>query len=189
MVKRNHSEALLQAATSSHGAGELARAAKLYEQVLRLSPADPNALHLLGLVRHQQGAHTEGAAYIRRAVEIVPNNPVLRNNLGDALRRAGKPLEGPPSNSYRRLAPCAPITAGAHLNLGAAYGEIGAYEAALRHAEEAVRLAPDLAEAHYNLGRASFDQLRLDAAVGAFREAPPPPPRLSSPWWIICSTC
>ena len=165
----NDPQVLLQAATRFHRAGELVRAAKLYEQVLRLSPADPNALHLLGLVRHQQGAHTEGAAYIRRAVEVVPNNPVLRSNLGDALRRAGEPQAA--IEQLQVALTLRPDYAGAHLNLGAAYGEILAYEVALRHAEEAVRLAPDLAEAHYNLGRALFDQLRLEEAVGAFREA------------------
>lgn len=165
----NDPRALLQAAVKFHQAGELARAAQLYERVLRLSPADPNALHLFGLVRHQQGAHAEGAAHIRRAVDLVPDNPVLRSNLGDALRRAGEPLAA--IEQLRAALALRPDHAGVHLNLGAAYGDIQAHEAALRHAGEAVRLAPELAEAHYNLGRALFDQLRLEGAVVAFREA------------------
>lgn len=165
----NDPQALLQAAVKFHQAGELARAAPLYERVLRLSPADPDALHLFGLVRHQQGAHAEGAAYIRRAVDLVPDNPVLRSNLGDALRRAGEPQAA--IEQLQVALALRPDHAGAHLNLGAAYGDIHAHEAALRHAEAAARLAPGLAEAHYNLGRALFDQLRLEDAVVAFRAA------------------
>ena len=71
-------------------------------------------------------------AYIRRAVEVVPNNPVLRNNLGDALRRAGEPQAA--IEQLQAALTLRPDYAGAHLNLGAAYGEIRAYEAVLRHA-------------------------------------------------------
>ncbi|HEX5957499.1 MAG TPA: hypothetical protein VFY92_02435, partial [Hyphomicrobiaceae bacterium] len=40
---------LLQAALQRHGAGDLAGAAGFYEQILRLHPRHPDALHLLGV--------------------------------------------------------------------------------------------------------------------------------------------
>ena len=83
------SQALLQNAISLHRNGELERAAAIYARVLQSAPTDANVLHLCGLVRHQLGAHAEGAAHIQRAVDLVPDQPVLGNNLGDALRMAG----------------------------------------------------------------------------------------------------
>ncbi len=155
---------LLQAAIRLHQERELAPAAAFYQRLLRLAPADPNALHLFGLVRHQQGT-----AYIRRAVELVPDQPVLRNNLGDALRRAGEPQAA--IEQLQAALALRPDYAGAHLNLCSAYGAVRRYEAALHHGREAVRLAPELAEAHYTLDLALFDQLRLEEAATAFRDA------------------
>jgi predicted O-linked N-acetylglucosamine transferase (SPINDLY family) len=161
-------QALLQDAMRLHRQGDLASAAQLYGKVLEATPADANALHLYGLVRHQQGAHAEGAAFIRRAVDLVPDQPVLRNNLGDALRMAGDP--GAAVEQCQAALALRPGYAGAHINLCAAHGMLRNYDAALQHGREAVRLAPTAAQAHYNLAQALLDAMRLDQAADEFRE-------------------
>jgi predicted O-linked N-acetylglucosamine transferase (SPINDLY family) len=161
-------QALLQDAMRFHRQGDLVGAAQLYGKVLEATPADANALHLYGLVRHQQGAHAEGATYIRRAVDLVPDQPMLRNNLGDALRMAGDP--GAAVEQCQLALTLRPDYAGAHINLCAAHGMLRNYDAALQHGREAVRLAPTAAQAHYNLAQALLDAMRLEDAAAAFRE-------------------
>ncbi len=161
-------QALLQDAMRLHREGDLVGAAQLYGKVLQATPADANALHLYGLVRHQQGAHAEGARYIRKAVDLVPDQPVLRNNLGDALRMAGDP--GAAIEQCQAALTLRPGYAGAHVNLCAAHGMLRNYDAAMAHGREAVRLAPTAAQAHYNLAQALLDAMRLEQAAAAFRE-------------------
>jgi tetratricopeptide (TPR) repeat protein len=45
-----------------------------------------------------------------------------------------------------------PDDAGAHNNLGAAYGKSGKYEEAIESYKQAIRIDPDYADARYNLG-------------------------------------
>jgi len=42
---------------------------------------------------------------------------------------------------------------------------------AIRHYEQALRLQPDLAEAHYNLGNALFQTGRISEAIGRYEVA------------------
>ena len=53
---------LLDKGLAHHQAGRLREAAWLYQELLRVSPLDADALHLLGLVHHQQGQHVVGDA-------------------------------------------------------------------------------------------------------------------------------
>jgi hypothetical protein len=48
---------LLEQAIAHHQNGSLAEAERLYLQILKGQPGHFDALHLLGVVRHQQGKH------------------------------------------------------------------------------------------------------------------------------------
>ena len=66
---------LLKTAIEHHRNGELHEAKTLYLEVLSTQPAHPDALHLYGLACHQQGDHNTAIKYIRKAVELVPDQP------------------------------------------------------------------------------------------------------------------
>ena len=59
----------------------------------------------------------------------------------------------------------------AELNLGVALGDRAAYDEALIHLREAVRIAPQFPEAHLNLGMALHQNGQLAAAVSEFKTA------------------
>jgi predicted O-linked N-acetylglucosamine transferase (SPINDLY family) len=156
-------------ATQHHRAGELEAAKSRYLEILKQSPAHADALHLFGLACHQQGDHQTAAHYIRQAVELVPDQPVLRNNLGDALRKSGD-LAGAILHLRQALALRAEY-AGAHQNLGSVLAETGDHEAALFHSREAARLAAESPEAWFNLGLLLLDHVRLEESIQSFRKA------------------
>ena len=52
-------------AIEHHQAGRLKQARQLYEEILRVDPRNVDALHLLGVVLHQQGNHGS-------AIENIP---------------------------------------------------------------------------------------------------------------------
>ena len=156
-------------ATRHHRAGELDAAKALYLEILAQQPAHADALHLFGLACHQQGDHRTAARYIGKALEQVPDQPVLRNNLGDALRKLGD-LDGAIRQLRQALA-LRPEYAGAHQNLGSALAEAGEHAAALEHSREATRLNPGKPEAWFNLGLLLMDHVLLEESVQSFRRA------------------
>ena len=90
---------VLTTAIELHQGGRLGQAAALYQQVLEQERENAVALHLLGVLYHQQGDHTRGR--------------VDRPGGGAAAERAGVPCEPGGSvprlgetGSGRRLLPC-----------------------------------------------------------------------------------
>ena len=81
---------ILEKAVEHHRRGALDAATQLYRLVLQVHPDHPEALHLLGVVRQQQGKPQEAIRLIHRALAIRPDNPVYLLNLGEALYNAGE---------------------------------------------------------------------------------------------------
>jgi predicted TPR repeat methyltransferase len=77
--------ARLEAAITSHRAARLEEAESCYQDLLSLDPADPDALHFLGLLRFHQGRAIEAEDLIRRSLAHAPRNPHAWNNLGNVL--------------------------------------------------------------------------------------------------------
>jgi tetratricopeptide (TPR) repeat protein len=88
---------VLRAAMTAHQAGQLAQAAQLYQNVLAQEQENAEALHMLGVVHHQQGDNTGAIELMGRAVVLRPNNPVFHANLAEAYRANGQ---------YERAAGC-----------------------------------------------------------------------------------
>jgi tetratricopeptide (TPR) repeat protein len=82
--------ATLRQAFAEHQAGALQTACDLYGEVLTEHPADPDALHLLGVARATLGDPAEGMALIRRAIAAQPVFPSAHFNLGSLLFGQGQ---------------------------------------------------------------------------------------------------
>src|SRR5215469_3732509 len=61
-------------AYAAHRDGRLDDAERGYRATLAADPVHVDALHLLGVLRHQQGQHAEAADLVRRAVELRPDD-------------------------------------------------------------------------------------------------------------------
>ena len=81
----------LSAAVELHQTGQLSAAASLYQKVLTGDPENADALHLLGVLHHQQGDHGRAIERISRAVALRPNAPAFHANLAEAYRALGQP--------------------------------------------------------------------------------------------------
>jgi Tfp pilus assembly protein PilF len=80
----------LAAATRLHQFGQLAEAEALYRRVLERDPKHPGALHLLGVLAHQQGHDDRAAGLIALAMELRPLQATYHSNYGVALRGLGR---------------------------------------------------------------------------------------------------
>jgi tetratricopeptide (TPR) repeat protein len=80
----------LRLAFEHHRQGRLAEAALIYRTVLSEQPRHTEALHLLGVVAHQQGDHGQAIELIAQAVAGNRGNAVYHANLAEAYRVLGR---------------------------------------------------------------------------------------------------
>jgi protein O-GlcNAc transferase len=160
---------LLAAGLSHHQSGRLAKAEACYRQVLAAQPDHADALHLLGVIAHQEKRHDLAVEMIGRAIKRNGRDPLYFCNLGVALREQGKLDQA--VAAYRQAIGIKADSAGAHSNLGVALYEQGKLEEAVAAYRKAIRIKPDYAEAHSDLGNALKEQGKLDQAVAAYRQA------------------
>lgn len=78
----------ISAAVRLHQQGQLAQAEALYRRILEQEPEHPGALHLLGVVAHQQGHDDRAAELIARALALRPDQATYHSNYGVAPRPA-----------------------------------------------------------------------------------------------------
>ncbi len=159
----------LRAAIALHQAGHLGQAAEVYQQVLAQDASDADALHLLGVLHHQQGNYPQAVALIGRAVALRPNVAVYHANLAEPFRELG---------AFERAAGCCraalsfqPNYPEAIGNLGLALQGMGRLAEAVEQFRRALALRPDFATVHSNLANALREMGQLDLALDHFRRA------------------
>lgn len=164
-----HTRAELERALALHGEGRLGEAETIYLGLLEQDPKQADALHFLGVLRHQQGDQAAAVDLIGQAVALEPARGTFQVNLGSALRAAGRVEDA--AAAFRRAIELDGEVPEAHSNLGAALLELGRTEDSRAACERAVALDPDLAKAHFNLGNALHAQADPAGAADCYRRA------------------
>ncbi|TWB82861.1 putative O-linked N-acetylglucosamine transferase (SPINDLY family) [Nitrospirillum amazonense] len=158
----------LHQAVARHQAGALDEAADLYAQVLAAEPHHPDALHLLGVLRGQQGDPAAGEGLVARAAALRPDAEIL-TNLG-RLRAALGRLPAAEA-AFRAALARDDSHAGAAFALGTLLLNLNRPGEALAPLERAAALDPAHGAAHANLGVALHRMGRLVEAEGVLRAA------------------
>jgi len=131
-------------------------AERIYREVLAKQPDQPDALHLLGVLKAQTGEPTVAAALIARAIAGNPAAPAYHNNLGNVLQELGRFRES--LLCYEEALRLAPDYVEALVNLGNALNRLDRFPEALACYLEAQRLRPDDPAVYVNLGRALVEE-------------------------------
>jgi tetratricopeptide (TPR) repeat protein len=163
----------------AHQAGRLNDAAALYAGVLDEQPEHVAALHLLGVVRHQQGDHAGAVALIGRAAGLRPDVPVIQASLAEACLALGEP--GRAADCARAALRLGPDDPAVRWTLGQALGAAGRHEEAVLQFVQAVRLKPDFGQAFNSLGIALEALGRPEEAMAAYYKAVQVSPDLGAP--------
>ena len=74
-------------------AGRTEEAASLLDELLSENPNDANAMHLSGMLDHQNGNSVSAIDKIRKAIKLLPDYPVFISNLGHIYLSLGKVKE------------------------------------------------------------------------------------------------
>ncbi|CAO3435842.1 tetratricopeptide repeat protein [Azospirillum endophyticum] len=156
----------LNAAVNHHMAGHADAAADAYRRILAVEPAQPDTLHLSGVLRAQTGDPAAAVRWIARAVRVRPSTAAPWSHLGAALRAAEMPERAEPV--LRRALALDPADADALEALGASLHALAHYPDARRWLERAARLRPSHAATLLNLGTVLRDQRRFAEAEACF---------------------
>jgi len=151
----------LRDAVRFHEAGQLDAAEALYERVLAQQRANFDALHLLGVCRHQRGDFAAAEKYLRTALKIRASAAAAHLNYGNTLRELKRLPDA--IVSYNRAAALDPSLELAHFNLGTALEEARRYLEAIKSYERALALN--------SCGEARFGRANCMLALGRVDEA------------------
>jgi protein O-GlcNAc transferase len=160
---------LLRLAGASAQDGDLDVAAARVEQALCIAPDDPDALHLMGLLRHRRGDPAGAVGMLRRAVEQAPASAGLWETLALLLRDTGH--VGDALWCQEELCRLAPENFRAWHELGEMCLRAERLDEAARAFEQALSLRETLAGTWNNLGNVRRLQHRGDEAVACYRRA------------------
>ena len=158
----------LQDAYNLHQAGRFDEAELGYRAWLAQHADDADALHLLGMLRHQRGDSAEALRLVTRAHELQPDNPQLELGLATLLRHAGDPAAA--RLAYARALALDPNLGGAHIGIGQIALDSGDTGTAEEHFRTALRAGED-GHALAGLGAIMLARGRSEAALGYLTRA------------------
>ena len=154
-IEPRNTEAWYFLGRTYYTSARLPEARKTFEKVLELDPHNAKAENSLGLIEESSGKPDEALTAYRNAIEWQERKehkseqPYL--NLGSLLITQERAAEAIPS--LQIAVELANGNAQCRLRLGTAYMRVGKLPEARKELEEAVRLDPRDAMAHYQLGR------------------------------------
>ena len=158
---------LQQAATLMRG-GRIAEGEALCRQVLKLAPAQPEALHLLALAARDRGAAVEAESLFRKSLAQASRQPGVLVNFGNFLRVQRRAAEA--ETLLRQAIQWAPDFFPGWHGLGMLLLDTGTLGEAVRCATRATALAPRHATGWELLAAIEQRLGHLDAAIAACRE-------------------
>jgi len=154
---------LLQQAVAAHQEGDLARAERLYREILAKRPDHPDALALLGVVLDAKGDHAHAIELIERAITRDPKSPLFKFYLGNALMGARRVTEA--AAVFRQAVTVQPNMAQGWYNLGNALRDANDWPGAIDAFRHALVANPKYAEASNNLALALAQEKQHDEAM------------------------
>lgn len=141
---------LLEAALASHMAGELSHAEALYRAILEGDPEQPDALHFMGILLHQEGMSDAGLQLVRESLQHAPLRADWHNDMGNLLVERGELASA--AEAFRNAVQLDSRNAHAWNNLGAVLEKQGKIEEAESAYSAAIDLDPLFVDALNNMG-------------------------------------
>jgi predicted TPR repeat methyltransferase len=162
-------EELLPFAMRLHREGRLDGALQCYETFLQHKPEDANAMHYLGVLKHQRGERQAALELVRRSLEIDSSVAPWHNNLGNMLLDDGQ--FDAAAQSYMRCSELDASNIEVLNNLGVLYRKLGRFEEAEAALVNAISLSPEFVGAYNNLGTLYGQMGKVEKGLAQFFKA------------------
>ena len=160
---------MLENAIAHYNSGRVQEVVRLSNQILKISPKNPDALNLLGITAYQMGQLDIATGLLQQAVRNAPDRPSFLNNLGNVLmakNRIDEALE-----TYYRVLEINPQLAEVRHNIGCLLQEQGKLKRAIEFYQSAIDINPEYVEAYTNLGSLLQEQGEYHDAIEIYNRA------------------
>ena len=151
---------------------ELRKPTEARESFLRASTLKPDfadGLIAAAFLSLELGDLSRAVAIFTEASNRWPDQPVIQNNLGNALYQLGRNAEA--EQAFRKATRLAENYAVAHYNLGNLLHAQRRFADAIQAYQDAIRAKPDYPEALNNLGNLYLDLKQFENAESNYRRA------------------
>lgn len=152
-----------------HQSSQWEAAAAAYRALLAVDQQYADALHLLGVLQHQRGAHGDAIRLIGMATTLRPNVAAYHSNLGEAYRAACQIDRA--AGCFRMALALVPDFPEAIANLGLICQAQSNPLEAETHFRRAIESNPTFAAAHNSLGVLLREMQRAAEALACFQAA------------------
>jgi predicted TPR repeat methyltransferase len=159
----------LELAIDLHKQGQFDKAESVYFGVLAADQDNVDALHYLGVMRHQQGRSLLAVDLVCRAIDIKPDYVDAYNNLGNIFQELGNAAEA--AKAYEQVLARQPDHAAALRNLGIVLRHLKRFEEAIDAHQRALEREPGNLQNLYSLATAYKEMGRIDDALGTLEQA------------------
>jgi Tfp pilus assembly protein PilF len=152
-----------------HRGGDLARAAALHREILKLDPRHADSLLLLGLIAAQSNDPKKAVVLIGKSLRIDPHNAVASFNLGSALQQLGRWQDA--LRHYDEAIATSPGFFEAHLGRGHVLQELDRLDEALASYDRGIAINPNEGAAWLSRGNLLARQRRWEGASASYSRA------------------
>jgi tetratricopeptide (TPR) repeat protein len=170
----------LNRAKTAARAGMFEQAAKLADEVIRLTPQSAIAYYLSAYAWGQLGDYEKSLAANKEALLLLPGNASVYYNLGVTYKELGRLEEA--ERSYQRAIELMPTSVNHQAAMAELLVEQGKLDRALPYAQEAARLAPSNPECYLLLAQVQLGRGELAEAVDHLEQAARLKPRDATLW-------
>ena len=167
--KGNEPARLLQQAFVLHRDGRLGEACRLYERVISIQPAHPNALPMLAALKYQSKDVFAALSFFNRALRVGLQPASTFFNRGLALQELGRFNDA--ILSYNSSVTLKPGYAEAFNNIGNIYRELTFYDKAESSYARARDAGPMIEESYNNKGNLLREVRRFEEALKNYNYA------------------
>jgi tetratricopeptide (TPR) repeat protein len=164
-----NSKEVLNLARKHHHAGEMAEAEKIYRQILREEPNEPETLYLMGTLLGQRGDKDGAIDLVRRSIQIRGDVAEAHRNLGVLLAQSKRYEDA--RASFFKAVQLKPDDAYTHQHIGNIFTILNRLDEAIAAFQRATVLDPGFVTAHVSLGDALCAKERFDEALSAYSRA------------------
>jgi len=179
----------LQLALSMHQDRRVLAAEKLYRKLSEVRPDDPNPLHFLGVLLHQDGKSEEALELIDKSIAMDPGVASWHNNRGNVLLLLQRSDEA--RAAYERCRELEPGNPAVANNLACLLGALGEVETAEALFRDVLAREPGFADAHINFANLLVSTARVQEGMrhfGTSLELRPDDPKASRMMGLIFAT-
>ncbi len=145
----------IQDAIEHHSAGQLEKAAAIYDEILSINPENPCANFNMGTIHHNDGALRNAIGCYKKVLAEDPENFQTLFFLAGAYRDNGFPEQA--AVTYQRALEVESNHPDIHYNLGILYQQLNFHEESVESYQKTLTLDPNYFPALYNLGALCFD--------------------------------